>query len=184
METNVRNLTDDALVKRSLKNDNEAGKELFVRHALFLYRLAYRTTLNQAIAEEVSQEAWLKIFQKMEQYQDGTSFKSWAASICYNLCVDHVRKAHRQQNLDLTALKQMLYPARLIPAEYAERNEWMEKILRFIQTMPDVFRTALTLRYMEDLSYKDIAAIMDCPEKTARTRVHRATESLRGQFGS
>lgn len=178
----MRSISDDTLVERCKKHDAEAGKELFVRYALFLHRLSYRTTLDQSTAEEVSQEAWLKIFQNLHSYQTGTSFKSWAASICYHLCVDHIRKTQRQDKVDANVLQQMLYPAKLIPIEYAEQKEWLEKILHFIQVMPEHIRTAFTLRYLEDLKYQEIASIMKCPEKTARTRVFRATERLREEF--
>lgn len=175
-------ISDDALVRRCINHDAEAGKELFVRYALFLHRLAYRTTLNQSIAEEVSQEAWLKIFQNLHTYQSGTSFKSWAASICYHLCVDYIRKAQRQEKVDANVLQQLLYPTKLIPIEYAEQREWLDRILQFIQDMPEHFRTAFTLRYLEEMKYQEIAAVMNCPEKTARTRVFRATETLREEF--
>ncbi len=181
-EVGILTPSDDVLVQRCIQNDQEAGRELFVRYALFLYRLAYRTTLNQAIAEEVSQEAWLKIFQKLQLYEEGTSFRSWAASICYHLCVDHIRKAHKQQTVDVTSLKQMLYPSRLIPIDYAEQNEFIESVLACIQQMPETFRTAFALRYLEDMNYQEIASIMGCAVKTARTRVFRATEVLREQF--
>lgn len=178
----MQNMSDDQLVAHCKKNNPDAGKELFVRYAIFLHRLAHRTTLNISIAEEVSQETWLKIFQNLNKYQQGTSFKSWSASICYNLCIDHIRKVHRQQNIDEHILKQLLYPSKLIPIEWAEQNEWMEKILQFMQSMPETFRTAFTLRYLEEMKYQEIADIMKCPVETARTRVFRATESLREQF--
>ncbi len=178
----MNHLTDDQLIERSLNNDAAAGKELFVRYALFLFRLAYRTTLCKATAEEVSQEAWLKIFQNLNTYQIGTSFKSWSASICYHLCVDHIRRAQRQRAVDETALKHLLYPAQFIPAQFAEQNEWLERIAHAIQELPDVFRTAFTLRYIEDLKYQEIADIMDCQVKTVRTRVFRVTEFLRQEF--
>lgn len=176
------NLTDDQLVERCLKNDQDAGRELFVRYALFLHRLAYRTTLNTAVAEEVSQEAWLKIFQKLDRYQPGTSFKSWSASICYNLCVDHVRKASTRQAVDRASLKEMFYPSRLLPVEHAERNELIEQVLARLENMPDVIRTAFSLRYLEEMDYSDIAEVMGCAVKTARTRVFRATQVLREEF--
>jgi len=84
--------------------------------------------------------------------------------------------------VDAGVLQQLLYPAKLIPIEYAEQNEWMEKILRYIQEMPEHFRTAFALRYLEEMKYQEIAVIMDCPVKTARTRVFRATEALREKF--
>ncbi|MDP8244881.1 MAG: RNA polymerase sigma factor [Candidatus Hinthialibacter antarcticus] len=178
----MNNLTDDQLVILCKTNNAAAGKELFVRYALFLYRLAYRTTLCKTTSEEISQEVWLKIFQNLNRYQEGSSFKSWSASICYNLCVDHIRRSQRQKNLDVNLLTQLLYPAQLIPIHYAEQNEWLEKIIQHIQDMPEAFRTAFSLRYLEDMKYQEIAEIMNCQVKTARTRVFRVTESLREQF--
>lgn len=178
----MENLTDDHLVKLCIDNNAAAGKELFVRYALFLYRLAYRTTLCKTTAEEISQDVWLKVFQNLNRYQEGSSFKSWSASICYNQCVDHIRRSQRQKNLDENVLTQLLYPAQLIPIQYAEQNEWIDKIIQQIQEMPEVFRTAFTLRYVEDMKYQEIATIMGCQVETARTRVFRVTQSLREQF--
>ncbi len=173
---------DDTLVLQCLENSREAGRELFIRYALFIYRLSYRSILNQSIAEEISQEAWLKIFKNLHTYTPGTSFQLWAAAICHNLCVDYIRRAQTQQNVDKSVIKELLYPSRLLPIEYAEQKEFVDKVLAFIQSMPEVFRTAFTLRYMEEMSYKEIAGIAGCTEQTARTRVFRATESLRQQF--
>lgn len=175
-------LSDDALIVRCLKNDQEAGRELFVRYALFLYRLAHRTTLNQALAEEISQEAWLKIFQKLDQYQMGTSFRAWSAAICYNLCVDHLRKAQSQQSLDHATLRQIMHPRRLMPAEYAEENELLQSVLDKLHNLPEVFRTAFSLRYIEEMDYEEIADVMGCATGTARTRVFRAAQLCREQF--
>ncbi len=177
-------LDDDTLVLQCLNNNREAARELFVRYALFMYRLAYRSVLNQSVAEEISQEAWLKIFQNLESYNLGTSFRLWAATICHNLCVDHIRWAQKRQNIDKSAIKQLLYPTRLLPNEHAAQKEFVDKVLAFIQNMPEVFRTAFLLRYMEEMSYKEIAGIVGCTAPTARTRVFRAAESLRKQFSS
>jgi RNA polymerase sigma-70 factor (ECF subfamily) len=175
-------LSDDQLIQQCLNNNEEAGRELFIRYALYLHRIAYRSTFNQCIAEEVSQEAWLKIFQNLHTYQSGTSFRTWAARICYNLCVDHVRKKQKQQAVDQTVLKQMFYPARLLPIDVADRNETFEQVLAVLRSLPEALRTAFSLRYFEDMSYKEIANVVGCPVKTARTRVFRATQVLREEF--
>jgi RNA polymerase sigma-70 factor (ECF subfamily) len=165
-----------------MEDDREAGRLLFMRYALFIYRLAYRTTLNQAAAEDISQEVWLKIFQKLDLYQQGTSFRSWSAAICYRSCIDYVRKSQRQQNVDSQALQTLLYPAKMLPIEMAEQNEFIEKVLAFLQHLPDSLRIAFSLRYFEEMSYQEIGKVLECPAQTARTRVFRVTQSLKEQF--
>lgn len=174
--------TDDELVQRCLKNDQEAGRELYMRYALFLYRLAYRCTLNQTAAEESSQETWLRIFQHMQRYQTGTSFRSWAAKICYNICIDRVRKSIRHQTIDQSVFQQLFHSNTLIPNEVAEQNEIVEKVMVYLSKIPATFRTAFSLRYFHQLSYLEIAEITGINVNTARSRVFRVTEELRLEF--
>jgi RNA polymerase sigma-70 factor (ECF subfamily) len=165
-----------------MEDDREAGRLLFMRYALFIYRLAYRTTLNKSVAEDISQEVWLKIFQKLDLYQQGTSFRSWSAAICYRSCVDYVRKSQRQQEIDYHALRTLFYPEKLLPIDLAEQNEFVEKVLVFLQRLPETLRIAFSLRYFEEMSYQEIGHVLECPAQTARTRVFRVTQSLKEQF--
>lgn len=175
-------LTDDELVERCLRDDMEAGQEIYLRYALFLYRLAYKITLDKSAAEDLCQEAWLRIFKNMAEYRLGTSFRSWCASICYRLSIDFVRRRQIRDKADPGLVQNRIAQEIPSPHKETEEKEILSKVWSLLQTLPEAGRAAFILRHFDDLSYREIGEIQGCPEKTARTKVFRITQALRRHF--
>src|SRR5438105_12458845 len=88
---------DDEFVKAARQGDLAAFEELVFRHRDQIYARAFSMTRNEEDAVDLSQEAWIKGWQRLEQFQGESSFSTWMTRICINLCLDHLRKQKRHR---------------------------------------------------------------------------------------
>src|SRR5580698_1927306 len=89
--------SDEQLVGASKRGDMGAFEELVARHRDKIYARAFSMVRNEDEALDLSQEAWVKAWQRLAQFQGDSSFGTWITRICINLCLDHLRKRKRQQ---------------------------------------------------------------------------------------
>src|SRR6266508_2375358 len=95
---------DPALVKSSQKGDMQAFEELVVRHRDKIYARAYSMMRNEEEAIDLSQEAWVKAWQRLKQFQGESSFSTWMTQIVINLCLDQLRRHKRQRAESIEAM--------------------------------------------------------------------------------
>ncbi len=149
------------------------------------YRAAMSLTGSQADAEDLVQEAALAAYRRFETFTPGTNFKAWFLRILTNAFYMHTRRERRLASaLELGATTESLPAAGSLgpaptPAGVVGSRLAIEQIMQAIQTLPPDYRTVATLYFVEDMSYHDIAAILDCPIGTVRSRLHRGRRLLR-----
>jgi len=151
------------------------------------YRAALHMTRRPADAEDLVQEAALLAFRKFHQFEPGTNFRAWYLRILTNCFVSGYRKAKRQgPTVDLDDAPELylftralaLRPGTDDPASVVLSKVDAEHVTEAIQALPDEFRIVAALYFVEDLSYREIASICDCPVGTVRSRLHRARRLL------
>ncbi len=176
---------DDALVRESQSGDMEAFEELVARHRDKIYGRAYTILRNEDDALDVSQEAWVKIWQRLAQFKGDSSFATWITRIAINLCLDHLRKQKRlqaesieQMEDDLGGVERQLPTVMVNPTERLERRELRQRIDQALAQMTVEHRTALVLHEFEDLEYKEIAQRMGCSLGTVMSRLFYARRKL------
>jgi RNA polymerase sigma-70 factor (ECF subfamily) len=139
-----------------------------------LYRWVYHLCHDRHAAEDVAQETFLKAFAHLDSFQVGTRFQAWLFRIAHNSLVNQ-RRANRKVRLHfpehLTALQAG-------PAEEAMSREALQNLARAVGRLPRDFRAAFLLRVEEDLSFREIAEVLQTTEETARWRVFKAREKL------
>ncbi len=166
---------DIELVQDVKDGQRAAFSELVQRHQRALLRLSMRFTREQSLAEDIVQESFIKAYQKIHLFEGRSSFKSWLFQITMNTAKNRLRlKTHEQVNIDDIQLG-------VDPG--AERGmvhaDIKETIRSEVEQLPERQRTALTLRVFEDLSFKEIAQIMNCPYDTAKANYRHALLKLR-----
>lgn len=174
--------TDMAQIRRALAGDQQGYANLYDQYAAGLYRLCYSLLLNRQDAEDVSQEAFVYAFKNLKRYDpDRASFKTWL----YTIAVSRCRNVYRRKRPVLVDLSQLLGWA--LPAPHAERPEAQlthqharEAVSKALLSLSPRLREAVILRYGHGMTYREIAAVMNCPPKTAESRVRLAHEQLRG----
>ncbi len=176
---------DQALVRSARAGDTGAFEELVARHRDKIYGRAYSMVHNEDEALDLSQEAWVKGWQRLAQCQGEASFGTWMTRIVINLCLDHLRKQKRQRTESIEELdeesggveRQMPIVA-ANPTEGLERTELRRQIDRALGMLSYEHRTVLVLHEFQELEYKEIAKVMGCSIGTVMSRLFYARRKL------
>lgn len=176
---------DTALVSASRKGDTAAFEELVARHRDKVYARAYSMLRNEEEAVDLSQEAWVKAWQRLEQFQGDSSFLTWMTRITINLCLDQIRRNKRrrtesieQLDEDLGGVERQMPVVTTNPTEGLEKSELRKKIDDALSKLSNEHRTVLVLHEFEDLEYKEIAKRMECSIGTVMSRLFYARRKM------
>jgi RNA polymerase sigma-70 factor, ECF subfamily len=176
---------DPDLVRLAQKGDMVAFEELVARHRDKIYARAFSMMRNEEDAVDLSQEAWVKGWQRLVQFQGDASFVTWMTRIVINLCLDQLRKHKRQRAESIEALEQdgggverQMPVVTVNPTERLERSELRERIDRALNQLSYEHRTVLILHEFEDLEYKVIAKKMNCSIGTVMSRLFYARRKM------
>ncbi len=168
------NRTDMALVKRAKHGDPEAFSELVRRHQHIIYNVAYRFMRDTALAEDMSQEAFLKAYRLLKGFRGDCSFSTWMYRVTCSVCLTELNRRKRRGEVELS-------PANTLDASIdpPDATDMPEHIRRCVQKLPDRYATIITLYYLQGISYEDIAQVMRIPMGTLKTWMFRARKQLR-----
>lgn len=176
---------DTALVKLAQKGDTSAFEELVGRHRDKIYARAFSMLRNEDDATDLSQEAWVKGWQRLHQFQGEASFATWMTRIVINLCLDQLRKLKRgrtdsieQMDEESGGVERHLPVVNLNPTERLERGELRQRIDRALNQLSHEHRTVLILHEFEELEYKVIAKKMGCSIGTVMSRLFYARRKM------
>ncbi|WP_283744545.1 RNA polymerase sigma factor RpoE [Sideroxydans sp. CL21] len=177
---------DQQLVERAQRGDKHAFELLVAKYQRRLGRLISRFVRNAAEAEDVTQDAFIKAYRALPSFRGDSAFYTWLYRIGINTAKNHLvaqgRRAPTSTPFDADEAEDF-EDAALLHEVATPENELMSKqvvevVNSSLQELPDDLRTALTLREIEGLSYEEIAAVMDCPIGTVRSRIFRAREAI------
>jgi len=141
--------------------------DLWVAHARDVYRFAFYLSGNQAVADDLTSEAFLRVWDAWDRLVFPT-VRSYLFATVRNLYLHQLRRTRREEAIEATM------PDRSSLAEHAEQKDQLQRVLAAMDQLPEVDRSALLLRVEEGLSYEEIAAILQLPVATAKVKVHRA----------
>ncbi|WP_078551212.1 RNA polymerase sigma factor SigW [Bacillus alkalicellulosilyticus] len=186
MELVIKRIIND------VKNgDQQAFAELVDLYKDKVYQISYRMVGNVHEAQDIAQEAFLRAYTNIDSYDTNRKFSTWLFRIATNLSIDRLRKRKPDYYLDeeikdsegLTMQSQIAADQEL-PEDQVVTLEMQEWIQDAIHKLPPKYRAAIILKYIEDLSLKEISEILNLPETTIKTRVHRGREALRKSLGN
>ena len=164
---------DDAeLVRRTTRGELSAFEELVDRHRPVVVRVAARI-VGTDDAEDVSQDAFLRAFHRLEHYRGDAPFRAWLLRIAHNAALDHLGR-RRAEPVDPETIDETRASEARPPAERLETRERIERLERKLHGLSEQHRVVLVLRDAEGLSYEEIAAITDTPLGSVKGRLHRA----------
>ena len=177
--------TDQELVRRVKRGDRSTFDLLFVRYQHKILSLVGRFFSDPEEIEDIAQEAFVKAFRALPSFRGESAFYTWLYRIAINTAKNHLAvKARRPAGVDIDAEDaQLLDGAHALregegPEAALARDQLAAEIERGIAELPDDLRNALALREFDGLSYEQIAAIMECPVGTVRSRIFRARETI------
>jgi RNA polymerase sigma-70 factor (ECF subfamily) len=176
---------DQALVGAARQGDTRAFEELVARHRDKIYARAFSMLRNEQEAIDLSQEAWVKGWQRLNQFQGESSFGTWMTRIVINLCLDDLRRQKRQRTDSMEAMEEesggverQMPILEVNPTAGLERAELRQRIDRALGQLSHEHRTVLVLHEFEDMEYKQIAKTMECSIGTVMSRLFYARRKL------
>ena len=178
-------IEDRDLVRRCLKHDQEAYQILLTRYERPVYGIVRRMIQNEEDARDLAQEAFVRAFKNLKQFDRSRKFSSWLFRIANNLCIDH----YRRRKLDTVPMVRHtdgeeeetwdLPDAAPSPAEVFSDRERSRRLLVAVESLPPVYRMVILLRHQQGLAYDEIAEAMELPLGTVKARIHRAHRLLK-----
>jgi RNA polymerase sigma-70 factor (ECF subfamily) len=173
----------DDEIARLKRCDPDALTAILSRYQQRLYRFLTRLVQDPAAAEDLFQQTWLRVMQKIGSYDARARFDTWLFSVAHNLAIDHLRR-QRNRSLDEPDESGMLPYDRLPssgadPLEELLESERAAILGEAIHELPAIHREVLSLRFEEGMKLEQIAEVAAVPLSTVKSRLHRALESLR-----
>ena len=183
--TSPEELRDEQLVEFCRQGERHYFDVLVRRYMEKAFRIAFDFTRNTETAKDLSQDAFLRAFANINQFDGRSSFYTWFYRIVVNLCLDHARRQHRVgwESLDRITEepgeRKELADSTFAPDQQAIASEAKRRVDQTLETMPNKQRTAFLLRNHQGLSIADVAKVMKTTEGTVRVYLHRAVAALR-----
>ena len=178
-------MSDEQLVKKAKSGDQRAFEVLVLKYQQRIFALISRYVRDHDEVQDVAQEAFIKAWRALPRFRGDSAFYTWLYRIAVNTAKNHlVSLSRRPPGSDLYAAEAEQYSgAEMLheigtPESHLLSDELEAVIHKSIEELPQELRTAVTLREFEGLSYEDIAAVMECPVGTVRSRIFRAREAI------
>lgn len=177
---------DQVLVERVQRGDKKAFELLVSKYQRKLMRLVSRLVYDQAEAEDVVQEAFIKAYRALPNFRGESAFYTWLYRIGINTAKNHLvtqgRRAPTSTDSDVEEAEGFIDAEGLrdinTPESLLASKQIAETVNMAMSLLPDELRNAITLREIEGLSYDEIAEVMLCPIGTVRSRIFRAREAI------
>lgn len=176
---------DEAAIQRVLAGDGESFQGLVERHSRSIFRLAYRITGNEADAEDVVQESFLRAYRSLPQYDGRATFQAWVHRIASNYALDLLAAKKRRNWEPLEGDAEHAGPLDSVPAasptpeRLAQSGQVRERVEYALGGLTDLERTAFVLRHFEGLPLEEISATMGLNLNSVKQGVFRAVQKLR-----
>jgi len=177
----LMNFESEATRLRS--GDMDVIAQLVERYQHRLYRYLLRLVSRPSTAEDLFQQTWLRVMERVQYYDPRRSFEGWLFAVAHNLAIDHLRR-RQPESLDEplpsgetpSDLTRSVDPGAL---ELLLSKERTGCVLEAVAELPIAFREIITLRFEEEMKLEEIATVLAMPMGTVKTRLHRALKALR-----
>ena len=166
--------SDVALVQRTRAGEVEAFSVLVRRHERIVYNLAFRFMRDTALAEDMAQEAFLKAYRLLHGFRGDCSFSTWLYRVTSSVCLTELNRRKRRGEVELTPSH--ANDAAEVPSD---ESDMPELIRRCVTKLPERYATIVSMYYLEEVPYEEIAVAMRIPMGTLKTWMHRARIQLR-----
>jgi RNA polymerase sigma-70 factor, ECF subfamily len=183
----LRSLAEDELVHRAKAQDLAALREIMTRNSPRLYRVARSVLRNEGDAEDVLQDTYLQAFTHIDGFRGDAKISTWLTRIALNEALGRLRG--RVPTVGLSHAEQMASDHAVVPFPSGAGEDDPERVVArrqigallegAIDALPDPFRVVFVMRMIEDMSVHETATLLEVPEATVKTRLHRAKSLLR-----
>ena len=174
---------DQELVRRLRAGDERAFEELVETYRERVYRVAWRVVRDDEVAEDVAQEAFIRVFRHVGRFQERSSLYTWIYRITVNIALNRLRRDRFRNMVPMGDLQWEDKSPHSDPSHAAMSGELAERVDAAVKALPDKQRAVFTLRFFEGLSHKEIAKVVGCSEGTSKANYFHAVRKLRKALG-
>lgn len=177
------NHSDETLAYQVIKGNLVAFEELVSRYQKPIFKVAYRMVGQKEEAEDLTQEVFIHVYQKITRFNPAKKFKPWLYRVAVNTCISRLRRKQKvvflnyddalTGNVTLDAIR---YPS---PDKNIERHDLQQAVHQAVLEMPENYRAMIVLRYQLDLTNTEIAEVLGITRENVEVRMHRAHKHLR-----
>jgi RNA polymerase sigma-70 factor (ECF subfamily) len=181
MKKGAGELEDQVLIGKVLEGDTRAFERLVEKYKKRIYYLAYRMTRDHDSADELAQESFVKAYQAMSSFKPGYSFFTWVYRICINLTINFLKREKQNVSVDFLSDSGIAINRgnELNQLERMIASEQAAIVKEALNTLPPDQKAVFMLKTYDDMSYEQMAEVMDCSIGTVMSRLFRARHKLK-----
>jgi len=179
------------LVRKIVAGDAGRFAELIQLYQRLVAHIVFRMVSAEVDREELCQEIFIKIYQNLESFNFNAKLSTWIAKIAHNHCINFLRK-HKLNLLDdmqpqdgdniTHEYADSMFGRTETPDVMSEKAECIRAVHAHLEKLPEIYRLLLTLYHLDELSYQDIAGVVDMPEGTVKSYLFRARKMLKDKL--
>lgn len=178
-------MKDSAIIEKVLAGEAQPFEMLILKYQSRLFATVLNVVKDRELAEDMVQEAYLKSYQKLDTLKNHDQFYPWLKRIALNLALNHFERAKRVMDVeneeDETSFFERI-PDGESPEELLVKEEMKRYVRHFVEALPDKLRVVVILREIEDMSYEEIAEMMNIPIGTVRSRLFNARQMIKDRL--
>lgn len=169
-------MSDSLLVEQCKQNNRKAQMVLYERYCDGMYIIAHRYVKDRAAAEDAMQEAFVKAFQKLNQFKGDVTFGAWLKRIVINTCLDTIKA----RKMDLYAINEEVLSISDTDDDWQVADEvTYAEVINAIEKLPENYRTVVQLFLLEGYDHQEISEVLNISESASRTNLHRGKIQLK-----
>ena len=172
-------MTELELVERARGGDQVAFRALYDANVDRIYRLAYRMAGEDDLARDFTQEAFLRAWQRLDQFRGDSAFSTWLHSIAVSVALNGLRKVDRHRKRE----RSLEDAVNVAPGRRVLDPDARERLQRAVDDLPEMYRTVFLMHDLEGYGHGEIAEMLGVAEGTSKARLFRAREKLRTSLG-
>ncbi len=177
-------MDDAVLVRQILSGNSNAFQYLVSKYQGLVVHIVGRVVQQQEELEDICQEVFVKVYQKLNKFRGDSKLSTWIATIAYNTSISHVRKNNKYKDSSYDETPGLIFDKEetISRIHSYEKQEIKDYLLLLIEELPVHYRTVLTLFHLEEFSYKEIEQITKMPEGTIKSYLSRARSLLKDKI--
>lgn len=166
------------LIKAILKGNVDSFSILVNKYELMVLKFVYNIVRDRDAAQDISQEVFITIYNKLYMYNSEYKFSNWLLQIARNKSIDYIRKHKKVYEENIEEVKE-LSAKDISPEQSAEYKETKSEIIKFINELGEIDRQIIILKYKQELTFSDLAQILSMNESAIKRRYYKAREKFK-----
>ena len=171
----------EAALRQAVRGDEPGFAELVREHQAMVFSIAWHYLQDRSLAEDVAQEVFLELYQKLAAIQSAAHLKYWLRKVSVHRAIDQGRRRKHHRETDLEDMPETV-GAEPAPAGADRDPMLMGRLRQVLAGLPEKQRMMVLLRYQEDLGPAEIGELLEVPVNTVKSTLHRSLEELRGRL--